>query len=44
LLHAHDDGTSVELLHTNIPDTDFNDIIEGWNEAYFAALYDFFVE
>jgi activator of HSP90 ATPase len=44
LLHAHDDGTSVELLHTNIPDNDFNDIIEGWNEAYFAALYDFFVE
>jgi uncharacterized protein YndB with AHSA1/START domain len=43
-LHAHGDGTSVELLHTNIPDQDFNDIVEGWNDSYFAALYDFFVE
>ncbi|HRG59365.1 MAG TPA: SRPBCC domain-containing protein [Bacteroidia bacterium] len=42
--HKHDEGTSVELLHTNIPDSDFDDIIEGWNESYFAALYDFFVE
>lgn len=42
--HQHDEGTSVELLHTNIPDADFNDIIEGWNDSYFAALYDFFVE
>jgi activator of HSP90 ATPase len=43
-LHAHGDGTSVELLHNNIPDDDFNDIVEGWNDSYFAALYDFFVE
>jgi uncharacterized protein YndB with AHSA1/START domain len=43
-LHPHGDGTSVELLHTNIPDSDFNDIVEGWNDSYFAALYDFFVE
>lgn len=43
-LHAHDDGTSVELLHTNIPDADFEDIVIGWNDSYFAALYDFFVE
>jgi uncharacterized protein YndB with AHSA1/START domain len=43
-LHPHGDGTSVELFHTCIPDTDFNDIVEGWNDSYFAALYDFFVE
>jgi uncharacterized protein YndB with AHSA1/START domain len=44
ILHTHGDGTSVELIHTNIPDSDFNDIVEGWNESYFASLYDFFVE
>ena len=43
-LHAQGEGTSVELLHTNIPEPDFNDIVEGWNDSYFAALYDFFVE
>jgi activator of HSP90 ATPase len=43
-LHAHEEGTSVELIHTNIPDADFDDIVEGWNESYFDALYDFFVE
>ena len=43
-LHAHGDGTSVELLQTKIPDNDFTDIVDGWNDSYFAALYDFFVE
>ncbi len=43
-LHADGEKTSVELLHTNIPESDFNDIVEGWNDSYFAALYDFFVE
>jgi activator of HSP90 ATPase len=43
-LYAHEEGTSVELIHTNIPDADFDDIVEGWNESYFDALYDFFVE
>ena len=41
-LHPHNEGTSVELRHTNIPDEDFNDIIEGWNEAYFGSLIDFY--
>jgi uncharacterized protein YndB with AHSA1/START domain len=41
-LHPHNDGTSVELRHTNIPDEDFNDIVEGWNEAYFGSLVDFY--
>ena len=43
-LHAHPEGTSVELRHTNIPDEAYEDITEGWNEVYFAALDDFFAE
>lgn len=41
-LHPHDAGTSAELRHTNIPDTDFDDIVDGWNNAYFGALQDFY--
>ena len=41
-LHPHNDGTSVELRHTNIPDEDYNDIVEGWNDAYFGSLIDFY--
>jgi len=41
-LHAHKDGTSVELRHTNIPDMDYDDIVEGWNEVYFGNLEEFF--
>lgn len=41
-LHPHDAGTSVELRHTNIPDEDFDDIVEGWTEAYFGSLQDFY--
>lgn len=41
-LHEHKEGTSVELNHTNIPDEDYDDIVEGWNEVYFELLRDFF--
>ncbi len=41
-LHPHKYGTSAELKHTNIPDQDFEDITEGWNEAYFGSLEQFF--
>ena|ERR1700757_1198193 len=41
-LHEHAEGTSVELRHTNIPDEAYEDIIEGWDSAYFGALQDFF--
>jgi activator of HSP90 ATPase len=41
-LHPHEKGTSVELRHTNIPDQDYNDIVEGWNEVYFRSLYEFY--
>ena len=41
-LHAHPDGTSVELRHINIPDQDYEDIIDGWTHAYFGALQEFY--
>jgi len=44
LLHAKGLGTSVELTHTNIPDEDFDDIEDGWNNYYFGALRAFYKE
>lgn len=41
-LHPHEKGTSVELRHTNIPDQDYDDIVEGWSEVYFKSLYEFY--
>jgi len=41
-LHPDPQGTSVELRHTNIPDVDYDDIIDGWNTMYFGALRDFY--
>ena len=41
-LHPHKAGTSVELRHTNIPDQDYDGIVEGWDEVYFGNLEEFF--
>ncbi len=41
-LHPDKRGTSAELKHTNIPDDDYNDIVEGWDSAYFGSLEEFF--
>lgn len=41
-LHPDKNGTSVELKHTNIPDTEYNDFVEGWDSMYFGSLADFF--
>jgi activator of HSP90 ATPase len=41
-LHNDNNETSVELRHTNIPDDEFNDMVEGWNNSYFGALAEFF--
>jgi len=30
--------TSIELTHTNIPDEAFDNIVDGWKEAYFGAI------
>lgn len=43
-LHPDSQGTSVELKHTNIPDEDYDDIVEGWNNMYFGALREFYEE
>jgi uncharacterized protein YndB with AHSA1/START domain len=41
-LHAHKQGTSAELLHTNIPDSDYKDLVQGWDENYFGQLISFY--
>ena len=41
-LHPDKGGSSVELRHTNIPDTAYNDIAEGWDDSYFGPLAEFF--
>ncbi len=43
-LHHHKQGTSVELIHTNIPDEDLDEIIAGWNNNYFTSLKEFYLE
>lgn len=43
-LHAHPKGTSVELIHTNIPDIYYDEFIDGWNQSYFGELAEFFQE
>jgi activator of HSP90 ATPase len=35
-------GSQVELNHKNIPDDDYENIVEGWNEYYFGAIKVFF--
>lgn len=42
ILHAHKQGTSAELRHTNIPDEAFDDITDGWTNVYFANLIEFY--
>ena len=42
ILHPDKKGTSVELRHTNIPDSDYENIVQGWNEVYFGELIDFY--
>lgn len=43
-LHPDKKGTSLELKHTNIPDQDYEDIVEGWNQAYIGSVIEFFEE
>ena len=39
-IKLHNDGSStdVELLHINIPDEAFDNIVEGWDKYYFKPL------
>jgi activator of HSP90 ATPase len=41
-IHEMTEGSSVELRHSNIPDEAFDEIVEGWNSAYFGSLQDYF--
>jgi activator of HSP90 ATPase len=43
-LHQHKRGTSVELIHTNIPEEDYENITDGWNTDYFGSLIDFYLD
>lgn len=38
---AHN-STSAELRHINIPDDDYNDLVDGWDASYFGPLAEFF--
>ncbi|MBS1732296.1 MAG: SRPBCC domain-containing protein, partial [Bacteroidetes bacterium] len=42
ILHAAKNGTSAELRHTNIPEEDFDNITEGWDQNYFGSLINFY--
>jgi activator of HSP90 ATPase len=41
-LHPHKQGTSLELRHTNIPDEEYDEIVDGWNNSYLRSLDDFY--
>ena len=41
-LHPHKKGTSIELTHSNIPDEDYENMVDGWNETYMAELKSFY--
>jgi len=43
-LHPDSKGTSVELRHTNIPDEEYDQIVDGWDTVYFASLQEFYEE
>jgi uncharacterized protein YndB with AHSA1/START domain len=43
-LHEHKKGTSFEVNHSNIPDEDYEDIVEGWESEYVGSLIEFYEE
>ena len=43
-LFAERDKTSLELRHTNIPDDDFDNIVDGWDNVYLGSLIEFYEE
>lgn len=38
VLHPESTYTNVELLHINIPDEAFDNIVDGWDRYYFKPL------
>ena len=43
-LHTDKKGTIMEVNQTNIPDEAYENIAEGWDDNYFAALNELFDE
>lgn len=43
-LHPHKRGTSMEVRQTNIPEDEFEGIVDGWRTEYIASLVDFYLE
>ena len=43
-LHPHKQGTSMEVRQTNIPDEEYDGIVDGWQSVYVASLIDFYNE
>ena len=43
-LHQHNQGTSLEVRHTNIPDEAFDEIADGWSTEYIDSLVDFYTD
>lgn len=43
-LHNDKGHTSLEVRHTNIPDDDYDDLVEGWNDQYITSLIEFYDE
>ncbi|MEM9325138.1 MAG: SRPBCC domain-containing protein [Bacteroidota bacterium] len=43
-LHPDKGRTSLELRHENIPEEDYEDIVDGWDNVYMAALREFYEE
>jgi activator of HSP90 ATPase len=41
-IHEQKKLTSIELLHTNIPDDVYDEFVDGWNTSYFGELFEFF--
>lgn len=42
-LHEDKNGsTSLEVIQTNIPDEDFENILNGWADIYISSLIDFY--
>lgn len=43
-LHPDKNGTSMEVVQTNVPDDAYDNIAEGWEGDYFASLNELFEE
>jgi uncharacterized protein YndB with AHSA1/START domain len=41
-LKPADGGTHVDLEHTNIPDSEFDNMVEGWKSYYWGAIKKYF--